>query len=364
MYEVVTEILLGFLKGLVSGAVAFFAVCLFSVVYRYFTKEKFPSFLGIAFGLGFWGFTGGLLDIFAQPTIGQAIQIVPVTIFAVWGVNMGDNIATKLPSRGASLLNGIRHGKNTYTTVKLPNEKLIFDMAAKPKVPDSLKAELSEREFTLPADLPMEDIAKRVKRRLITDWGVGDVEVELDQDGKVIHLAISAKEQGLSGLIPKGSVAIPIECRVIPSNLVPGDTVRIYFENDEVIDGTEVKGVDENQKVITIVADSGLLEKIRGNKSILVVALPHDTQNSLPITVEQNTGVIEEFRIERLMNSLKKVGVKDKQADEIVEKVKNRLSKLDPPVSTRVVKAMIMTELEKTAPEAAEKLTTRKLWRL
>ena len=140
--------------------------------------------------------------------------------------------------------------------------------------------------------------------------------------------------------------------------------MRIYFENDEVIDGTEVKGVDENQKVITIVADSKLLEKIRGNKSTLVVALPNDTQSSLPITVEQTTGAIEEFQIERLMNSLKKVGIKDKQADDIVKQVQNRLSKLDPPVSTRVVKAMIITELEKTNPEAVEKLNSRKLWRL
>jgi hypothetical protein len=64
------------------------------------------------------------------------------------------------------------------------------------------------------------------------------------------------------------------------------------------------------------------------------------------------------------MNSLKKVGIKDKQAEDIVKRVQNRLSKLDPPVSTRVVKAMIITELEKTNPEAVEKLDSRKLWRL
>jgi hypothetical protein len=248
-----------------------------------------------------------------------------------------------------------------YTTVKLPNEKLIFDMAAKPKVASSLKAELSDREFTLPADLPIEDMAKRVKRRLITDWGVGDVEVELDQDGKVIHLAISAKEHGLSGLIPKGSVAIPIKCQVIPSKLVSGDIVRIYFDNDEVIEGIEVKGVDEEHKVITIVANPRLLEKIKNHHATLVVALPFNVQKYVPITVEQKTGAIEEFQIEKLVNSLKKIGIKDKQADEIVKRVKNRLSKLDPPVSTRLVKAMIITELEKRSPEAAEKLKNRKL---
>jgi hypothetical protein len=170
----------------------------------------------------------GLLDILEQPSFGGAIEIIAVTIFVVWGVNTGDKIAGKIPKKGVSLF-GIRGGKPAYTTVKLPNARLIYDMAAKPRVPDSLKAELSEREFTLPADLPIEDLANRVKRRLITDWGVGDVELELDQDGKVIHLAISAKEQGLS-------VAIPIECNVIPSNLAAGDVVKIFLDNNDVIE--------------------------------------------------------------------------------------------------------------------------------
>jgi hypothetical protein len=55
--------------------------------------------------------------------------------------------------------------------------------------------------------------------------------------------------------LPKGSIAIPIECRVIPSNLVSGDIVKIFFENEEVIDKIEVKGVDEEHRVITIVAE-------------------------------------------------------------------------------------------------------------
>jgi hypothetical protein len=364
MYEAFVEALFGLVEGIMYGAVAFFIVMLLSIVYRYFTNEKLSSFIGILFGLGFLGFAGGLLAILEQPTFGKAIKIVTVSIFVVWGVNTGDKIAEKIPKKGVSLFDGIRGGKHAYTTVKLPTARLIYDMVAKPRVPDSLKAELSDREFTLPADLPIEDLASRVKRRLITDWGIGDVELELGQDGKVIYLAISAKEQGLSVAIPEGSVAIPIECSIIPSHLAAGDVVKIFLDNNEVIEKIEVKGVDEDQKVITIVADLRMLEKIRGKKASLVVALPSDIQRHPAISVAQKSGVIEEFKIQKIVNSLKKVGVNDDLSKKIVKQVQAKLCKMDPPVSTRLIKAAVIEELEKENPEAAKKLRNRKLWEL
>jgi hypothetical protein len=236
-------------------------------------------------------------------------------------------------------------------------------MAAKPKVPASLKAELSEREFTLPSDLPIEDITKRVKRRLITDWGIGDVDLELDQDGKVIHLAVAAKEQGLSALIPEGSVAVPIECTVIPSNLAAGDFVKLFLDNNEVLERVEVKGVDENKKVITTIAKLSLLEKIRGKTAVLVVALPSTASLHSSISVEQESGAIEEFNTPRIVNSLKKVGVNEDAAKKIVLKVQSKLRKMDPPISTRLIKAAVVEELEKENPEAAKKLKARKIWK-
>jgi len=365
MSVIVVESLSGLLRGIISGTVAFFAVMLLSIVYKYFTNEKLSSFIGILFGLGFLGFSGGLLAILEQPTLGGAIEIVAVSIFIVWGVNTGDKIAEKLPKKSAaSILDGIRGGKTAYTTVKLPNSRLIYDMVGKPRVPNSLKAELSEREFTLPADLPLEDIINRVKRRLITDWGIGDVELELDQEGRVIHFAISAKERGLSAVLPEGSVAVPIECKVIPSNLASGDFVKFFLENNEVIERIEVKGVDEEQRVITIVADLGLLETIRGHKSSLVVALPSAAPKHPAISVEQKSGEIEDFKFQKIVSSLKKVGVTDELASKIVIKVQAKLGKMDPPVSTRLIKAAVVEELEKENPEAAKKLRRRKLWEL
>jgi hypothetical protein len=363
MSAVVVESLSGLLRGVMFGTVGFFAVMILSMVYRYFTNERLSSFLGILFGLGVLGFSGGLLSILDNPTVGGAIEVVTISIFTVWGVNTGDKMAEKMPKKSPSaILDGIRGGKTAYTTVKLPNSRLIYDMAGKPRVPDAVKAELSEREFTLPADLPLEDITNRVKRRLITDWGIGDVELELDQDTKVIHFAISAKERGLSAAIPEGSVAVPIECRVIPSNLAPGDLVEIFLENSEVIDRIEVKGVNEEKGVITIVADQSLLETIRGNKASLVVALPATTPKYPVISVEQKSGEIEEFKLQKISNSLKKVGVTDELAKKIVAKVQAKLSKMDPPISTKLIKATVVEELEKEKPEAAKRLRNRKLW--
>jgi len=362
---VVVEGLSGLVEGVMFGTVGFFTVMILSIVYRYFTNERLSSFIGILFGLGFLGFSGGLLAILEYPTLGGAIKVVTISIFTVWGVNTGDKMAEKMPKKSASaIIDGFRGGKTAYTTVKLPNSRLIYDMVGKPRVPDALKAELAEREFTLPADLPLEDITNRVKRRLITDWGIGDVELELDQEAKVIHFAISAKERGLSATIPEGSVAVPIECRVIPSNLAPSDFVKIFLENNKVIERIEVKGVDEKQRVITIVADQSLLETIRGNKSSLVVALPSATPKYPAISVEQKSGEIEEFKLQKIFNSLKKVGVTDEATRKIVKKVQAKLSKMDPPISTRLIKATVVEELEKENPEAAKKLRNRKLWDL
>jgi len=364
MYEVLAETLYGFAGGLMFGTVAFFAVMIWAIVYKYFTKEKFPTFLGIAFGLGFWGFTGGFLDIFNQPTFGGAVQILTVTIFVVWGINTGDKIAERVPKKGGDFLNGFIHGKDN-TIVKLPNGRLIHDVAGKPKVSDLIKAELSDREFTLPADIPVGEIASRIKSRLITDWGIGDTEIELDNAGKITHLAISAREQGLSGTIPDGYVAVPVECRAIPSNLAASDSIRIFLDNEVVIDRIQVNGVDREQKVVTIVVDLNMFDRIKDAKASVVVALSSTRALIAPLmSVEHRSGLIEAFDAQKIVNSLVKVGVEADAAAKVAQKVQERLSKLDPPVSTRLIKADIIKQLEKIDPEAAKKLAARRHWRL
>jgi len=89
MSAVVVEGLSGLLRGVMFGTVGFFTVMVLSIVYRYFTNEKLSSFLGILFGLGVLGFSGGLLSILDNPTLGGAIEVVTISIFTVTGLEAG-----------------------------------------------------------------------------------------------------------------------------------------------------------------------------------------------------------------------------------------------------------------------------------
>jgi hypothetical protein len=363
MINILQDSLTGLLDGLISGVIAFFVVLLLAFFYRFFTNEKLPTFIGIAFGLGFWGFTGGLIDIFQQPTVGGVIRILTVLIFVVWGVNSGDKISRKIPQKGIDIIKGIRSPNKKFTAIKLPHQRLIFDIASKPRVPNSLKAELSEREFTLPADLPPEAIVKRVKRRLITDWGLGDAEIELTQDGRISHFSIAAKEEGLSVILPTGKIAIPIECKLLPSNLAIGDFVTVFLENKQVIEKIEVKGIDEKNKVITIFSGQKSLKEIGNSRARLVIALPVSVPKPPALSVECESGVIEEFKTDKILNSLIGVGVDRKAAREIVDRVQNRLCKLDPPVSKLAIKKAILEELGNENSEAVKKFKKSRIWK-
>ncbi|MEM4733183.1 MAG: hypothetical protein QXD70_01485, partial [Candidatus Bathyarchaeia archaeon] len=235
MYDLIIELLLGILRGIVYGGIAAFPIIFLSLIFRYFTNEKLPSFIGIILGLGILGVSGGLLAVLEQTTIEGVAQIIVGSIVIVWSVGAGDKMAEKIPKVREPFFHGLKGKKPKYVTIRLPNKRLIYDISGKPRVLDELKSELSEREFIFSSDLSTEEITSRIRRRLISDWGVGDVELELDEMGKIVYLAVSAREHGISEMIPKGSLAVPIKCDMVPSGLASGDIVRIYLKDKNVI---------------------------------------------------------------------------------------------------------------------------------
>lgn len=353
MYELLIELLLGVLRGIVYGGAAAVPIIFLSLIFRYFTNEKLPSFIGIILGLGMLGVSGGILAVLEQTTVEGVAQIVVASIVIVWSVGAGDKMAEKIPKGREPLFHVLKGKKSKYITIKLPNKRLIYDISGKPRVLDELKNELSEREFVLPYDLPIEEMINKIRRRLVSDWGVGDVELELDETGKVVYLAVSAKDYGISGTIPKGSIAVPVKCNMIPSGLSSGDIVRIYLKGKEVIDKVEVKGVSKEDKVVTVIVDPSSFEKIAEKEAQLIVALPSAKRKLVPITVKKRSGAIEEFDIEKVFSSMIKAGANEDLAKEIAEKVKARFAKLTRPIETEKVKETVVEELEKADPQIA-----------
>jgi hypothetical protein len=355
----ISDLALGLFRGLMYGVIASFFIISLSMLYRYFTNENFPSFLGMILGLGIFEISGGLTAILKQPTIEGATEIIIASIVISWGVHTGNKLAEKIPKKSLQFQNILKPKNKNYTQVKLPNSQLIFDISGKSRVPKEIKDELSEREMVFPSDLPQTEIENRLKRRLITDWGVGEVDVELDNNGKITHLAISAKEKGLSEGIPKGYVAIPIKCELLPSGLALGDIVRVYLKNGEVIEGVEIKGVNKVENKITVVIEQNTIENVMNQKSSLIVVLPYTKPKAGSMVVEKKSGAIKEFDMHELVAAVKNVGVDAKSAEEIARTVKSKLKKAEVPITTQKIEGIVVTELEKKNAKSAKQFKKR-----
>jgi len=277
---ILEEIASGIISGLVYALISSTFIIFLSMIFKYFTNETFPWFISTIIGLGIVGISGGLLAILDEPTPLSITRIIVASLILVWATKEGDKLAARLPKKRIHLISSLGViGRQHYSVLKVPDERDINDIPGKPRVSLVVKKELSGKEFLMPADLPTEELVNRVRRRLLVDWGLGDAELELDQQGRFAYFAISAKEQGLSGELREGFVALPLKYSEAPSGLASGDIVKLYSRNDLLIDSVEVKGVSESSKTITLILDAKDLEKCVGKEVTQIVALPRVREN-------------------------------------------------------------------------------------
>jgi len=281
---VLEEIALGILSGLAYGVISSVFIIFLSMIFKYFTNEAFPWFVSIIIGLGIVGISGGLLSILDEPAPLPVTRVLVASLILVWATKEGDKLAARLPKKKVPLISSLGLiGRQNYLAIRVPNESEINDIPGRPRVSMVVKRELSGKEFLLPSDLPDEELVNRVRRRLLTDWALGDVELELDHEGRFTYFAISAREQGLSGDLEEGFVAFPVKYDEAPSGLASGDIVRAYSGKDLLIDSVEVKGVNETDKTVTLTLDAESLPKCIGKQVTQIVALPR-TKKKLTVS--------------------------------------------------------------------------------
>ncbi|MBN2517284.1 MAG: hypothetical protein JXB14_00405 [Candidatus Altiarchaeota archaeon] len=245
----------------------FLSVLVLAFLFKIFVKEDFPTLVGVAIGLAFVGFDAGLTSIAESPSIDIALKILFATILAGWGSRFGNKFAGNfskdhtLKETGYHLLKRslyIVSGKR-FIEITMPAASDIQNIYGKKPVSNELKKEIGGKKFVLPADLPIEILEARIKRRLINDWRVGDAEVKLNEEGNVARLSLSAKKTRISGIIPKGKVLFSFKPESIPFELGYGDMINIVVQ-DMVVRKVEVISVIED--TVSVMLHPGDAERL------------------------------------------------------------------------------------------------------
>ena len=261
----------------------FLSALVVAFLFKIFLKEDFPVWTGAALGLAFVGFDSGLVEIAHSPSLLTVLKIIFGTVLAAWGSRFGNKFAGKFPryeirETGYHLLKRslyMASGK-PFVEIAMPPLSDIQNIYGKKPVSEEFKKEIAGKKFVMPADLPVEILEARIKRRLVTDWRVGDAEVKLDEGGKVVKLALSAKKTRISSIIPEDMVLFSFKPESVPFELGYGDMVDIVIL-DLVVRKVEVINVEDGTISVMINPEDAnkLAKKISSGLKPSIIVFPH-----------------------------------------------------------------------------------------
>ncbi|MBX0287584.1 TrkA C-terminal domain-containing protein [Halomicroarcula sp. F28] len=272
------------------GFAAAVAAGLVAVVYRWYVRERVPTGLGVLFGLTvvsvYVGATGALGAVISDPQAEEAIlqtsDVLPnLGAFALGaagssvGIRVGDAVGTDLfAATGGRTVDAdvseIVQTVGRVTSVKLPDD--IDDIVGYDPMPEETKQSLAGKRFLFPRRLTKAELRDRLVSRLKTDYGVGHVDLELDDDGTVDYIAVGSRAAGIGPTLPPATNAVAV--RADPANAASsGDLVQVWDTDphERVLTG-ELRGVAGD--VVTIAIDAADTPKLDPTREYKLVTLP------------------------------------------------------------------------------------------
>jgi hypothetical protein len=232
--------------AVLAGAVSFVV----AVVYRWWGRVRVPEGVALLVGV-----TAVALVLNTQQTLMQFIDsgdgvdvwrasrtvatFAASSVVADLGRRVGDRIADgAFEDRGYMRLD--RELAQVVTAggrvVRVDLPETVEDIDGYDPVPVASTAEFAGASFVFPRRVTVGELADRIRARLQDDYGVGHVEVDVTADGEVTHLAVGAREAGLSPTLTPGTVAVAV--RADPANAASaGDVVQVWGREREDTDG-------------------------------------------------------------------------------------------------------------------------------
>lgn len=270
------------------GGLAVLAATLAGVValtYRWLTREPVPLELALLAGLA-----GVAVYLNTTTVLGQVIQGEVATteaalfnvgafllgaVGALAGRRVGDTFGRDVldaENRTSVDEEVSRLGRTVgrVTVVDLPEE--VGDVAGYDPVSERTRDAIAGSQFVFPRNLTVEELDRRVRTRLKTDFGVGTVDLELADDGTVEHLAVGSRAAGIGPTLPPATNAVAL--RADPAHAAStGDIVQVWEADPmrRVVTG-ELRGVAGD--VVTLAVDAADTPKVDPARTYRLVTLP------------------------------------------------------------------------------------------
>lgn len=261
---------------------------LLGIVHRFYARSRIPEGLAILVGLSgvalYLNTTSGLAEVLADDVdlLAPGSTLFHVATFGLAGVaaavggrvgdQVGDAVVTFSGDHGSDVdVSGLVTAVGRVITVDLPEE--IGDVEAYDPVDPATKETLAGATLIFPRRLTVAELRDRLVARLKDDYGVGHVDVELDDDGTVTYLAVGARQAGLGPTLPPETRAVAI--RADPARgATAGDVVQVFTTDPEPkrVATAEVRGTAGD--IVTVAVDAGDVEKLDPAVRYRLVTLP------------------------------------------------------------------------------------------
>ena len=249
MASLPVEILLGIYLGFLTGIIPALVAWTLGFGFKYFTGVSIPGFGVVVLAVALAGVSGGLLAL-ADPTVTQSANaptlvtaILVVTALSLYAHAKGDQLGANAPRKlSLSKLRERTLSRDLADLVAGGQVRIdvvgdVSDMEGYPPLSDDLRTEISDAEYTFPADLRVSELEERVAERLRTEFDLGDVTVTIDERGRA-SVAAAPPFSGLSKRVPAGKRAVSVDA-LIPTGLARGDEVTLITA-DAQVSGTVV----------------------------------------------------------------------------------------------------------------------------
>ncbi len=276
---------LAVLAGLLSGSVA--------LLYRWYTHDRIQRGLPVLAGLA-----GVSVSLNTMTALGQVIEptgtnsplspetaLFNIAAFAAAGlvaagaVDVGDRFGNDLfAATGSTSVEGevsrVVEAVGRVIAVDLPDE--IEDIVGYDPVAAETKDQLAGRTFLFPKRLTVADLEDRLRTRIKGDFGVGHVDVDIADDGRVAYFAVGARVAGIGPTLPPETAAVAVQADPAFAASA-GDVVQVWRPDPfERVTTAEVRGVAGD--TVTLAVDAADTPKLDAETEYRLVTLPVESR--------------------------------------------------------------------------------------